>query len=226
MVFFIFSIIFFYYNFGFPGRAGSGLIRKIQGVFLHWDVGHYEAIATFGYKQSIQYSFFPLLPGIVFLISKITTLSIQSSIVLVAFLNFALFYFSIKWFWQIYYNFKLDFILILSLPYSFFLLFPYTESLYLGLNFLFFSILYTKIKRWSVYLSILAFLLVFSRSFGIMLGPALLIYIFFENYSTIKTKQWKEILNKILLYFPIFVTYIIGIWSYLYIGYLGTGNWL
>jgi hypothetical protein len=220
-------MIFFYSNYGFPGRAmGGGIVKKIESVFIHWDVGHYEAIATFGYKKALQYAFFPLLPALIFVVSTLTKLSIDSSIVLVAFLNFALFYFALRWFWKSYYQSELDFVLVLSLPYTFFLLFPYTESLYLGLTFLFFTILHKKIKGWWLYLAILAFFLVLSRSVGAVLAPSLLVYLLIESYPVFKIHGWKLAFKNCLYYLPTFFTYLAGLGVYLYLGYLGTGNWL
>lgn len=111
-------------------------MRDFFQSLANWDGGHYLGIAEGGYKNKLQYAFFPLYPLVIRELKQATTLSFLTSGLLVSFLS------TILSFWLLLKLLKLDLpgniaekalFLMVIFPTSFYFLIVYSESLFLFL---------------------------------------------------------------------------------------------
>lgn len=179
-------------------------------TFESWDGGHFISISENGYTQNYQYAFFPLFPYLLKIINSVFLInSAVSSLVLNALLLFGF----LKIFFDILKsqydeNVSLRIIVLFLLyPFSFFLLLPYSEALFLFLTGFFFWYIF---KKNFLLASVFCSLALLTRISGLFLIPVLV----FSIYKGDKK-------NLIFLLFPIgtIICYIFWIFN-------NTGSWV
>lgn len=203
-------------NFHWP----PGARPTVESHFKTWDGQHYLFLAEFGYKKGMpSTAFYPLWP----LLVRIGALPLGGNFLLSALLLGNLF--SLLGFLFLHAIVKSDHgeriadastLLLLVFPGSLFLLFPYTESLFLFLGVLFFYFLRRE-NLWAA--GIVAFLLPLTRAVGVFIALPFA-YELFLRYRREKNRPLSLNLRDLgLLSLPAF-----GWATYFLVLYLTTGN--
>lgn len=229
---------------GIPSIWRDSKITDLQTYTLNigktWDTRNYTTLVHKGYRNSSIFAFFPLLPMQIWATSKITSLSPEISAILVSIFNYLIFVLILYQFLRRYLQFKglestisLNSILltILFLPFSLFWSLAYTESIFTAILLAIFYIIFlnksTKLVYWC-FIPILAFLLTLTRSTGVMLAPVFIFIILNKIIVGLKTQKFKEIIKSQWKQFSILIlatiTNIAGLLSFMYYGYLKTGD--
>lgn len=176
----------------------------------NWDGRHFLEIAQYGYKDKIQYAFFPLYPLLINLISNTSTLSyLHSALLLSVTSTFAVIYLLLNFLKQQNYQNPLKTLAyFLMFPTSFYLISVYSESL-----FLFFALLtFYLIGKKKFYLA--AFFAALSSSVRIA-GLAVTISLIAETFASKTSIKEKTV---------VLIISSIGLLSYCIFLFIQTGN--
>lgn len=198
----------------------SSLLSKIVQSLTVWDVGHYMTIVRDGYGSNIQtFAFFPLLPIEISIFHYFFGIEIRVASVITSLINLLFFAWIFNLFCKVYFKKEAYFIpILLSLPYSFFFLFPYTESIYVAILFSILYILEEKPRFWQILLIVSTFALSLTRSMGILFIPSMVAFILMEVFLRKLNK------NDFVAYAISIFSSVLGFVIYLCIGFIKTGN--
>ena len=201
------------------GRKSSDVLTSYATA---WDTRHYTNIALNGYPDAEDpiWAFFPMYP----ILLRTITLVTQNMNYSVYFLASSLFVI----FWTIFFKFRDKLIgvvyksdLVVYLPFTFFLLVGYTEALFstllfAGLYLLFFA------RKSNIFplLILISYLISLTRSVGIVFSIAILLFFVLKKYYAKKNFS----LFEINIMFISFISNIVGLFSFMYYGYIKTGN--
>ena len=190
-------------------------ISAIGTSITHWDTLHYLTIAEKGYTTPFQLAFPPGYPWVVRALSHITGNYLISGILLS--LGSLIFYvYATKKLSSLYLSEKASqgaLSLHLLFPSAYFLLIPYSESLFLSLSTL--AFLAFSERKWGM-MGLWSGLATLTRSVGVLLLPTLLIGILFNQ--GLRAAWFKKGASLLLIPFAVGIH-----WMFVY---RSTGSWL
>lgn len=208
-----------------------------------WDSRHYSNIAEFGYDhvdehQDEEYAFFPLFPLQIKLVAMITGLAYPIATTIAGFINTILVFWLVHNFFRVYLtkyipeqlkNLNNIFLLFVLLPFNYFYIFAYTESLFvLLMTAILTYLLHIKIvNKWFCFLPALSYMMGITRSPGIFISLVFVFTFLQINFA----KSWADFIincrlnwkSNLVLVISI-IANIAGLLSFLYYGFLKTGN--
>ncbi|OGY85416.1 MAG: hypothetical protein A3F54_01855 [Candidatus Kerfeldbacteria bacterium RIFCSPHIGHO2_12_FULL_48_17] len=210
----------------------------VQALSTTWDSTLYSMIAARGYypEKPSLFAFFPLFPLEARAIATVFFDGyIPLGIVAAGFLNFFLFCL-VLWFFLAQYTKKFHLKISTSslvvtavfLPFAFFWIVPYTESLFLFLLMSWFAVLFFSTKKWQLFfLPLLAFALALTRPNGISLAVVIVFFLWKEywgftpvpDFSKIR-QQWKRFTAVVAS----LTVNVLGLLAFMSYGYGKTGD--
>jgi len=197
-----------------------------QSAFSTWDAQHYLFLAQYGYHPGFESDrFYPLLPGLIHLFSPLFGFFLSGLFIssVMSTIGFVYFYLFVRDFTKDESVAFLSFLLLLFFPTSFYFSLIYSEGLFLGIVAPLFYYLYKKKYLLSF---VLSFLLPLVRATGILILPALSIYVFLD-YFKFPLNNFKKTLKSALRIRPslaiVFAPFI-GFAILLFMMHFSTGN--
>ncbi|GAB4145404.1 MAG: hypothetical protein OHK0017_04950 [Patescibacteria group bacterium] len=210
-----------------PITASNNLENYLKNTTRLWDTAYYRDNAQYGYHPNFKnhFAFFPLFSGQIWLFNRVIP-NLDWAVLLSSFMNLVLLIYFLLVFYQKfqskYPEFQIDsfysLLFGISLPFTFYFFFPYTESLFAWLLVATITILEFE-PNWKIgFLPVITLGLSLTRSVGLFSLLILFIYFVFEIFK--HQRNW----IKIAVIPLAMITTAAGLFGFMLFGQQMTGN--